>query len=367
MASSAQRLDTSLDARRACHGRLSTALALLSDRRLAELMDSAAALGKGIGGTTWLLDVEGTPVFVKRIALTDLELRPSNLRSTANVFGLPVWFHYGLGSAGGGAWRELAAHVMTSDWVLTGQCENFLLLHHWRVLGGAPPHSATAAEQAELERNVAFWHDHAAVRLRLEELARSSVDLVLFLEYVPQDLAAWLTAQAGLGAQQVDAACALAERELRAVTSFMGANGLQHFDAHFRNLLIDGERVFVTDFGLACSSRFELSKEETRFLEEHASHDGCYVVTHLVNWVVSALSDAGRRGWPHPRVRNAFVRRCAEGQVVPELPPHAATIVQRYAPIAVVVNDFYFKLYTESRKTPYPTEEIERARHRWLV
>jgi hypothetical protein len=30
----------------------------------------------------------------------------------------------------------------------------------------------------------------------------------------------------------------------------------------------------------------------------------------------------------------------------------------RYAPLAAVVNDFYFALHTESRKTPYPRDAI---------
>ena len=145
------------------------------------------------------------------------------------------------------------------------------------------------------------------------------------------------------------------------MTRFMGATGLWHFDAHFHNVLTDGERLFITDFGLASSARFELSGAEVRFLEEHALHDGCYVVTELVNWVVTAMSEAGRQGWAHPRVRNDFVRRCAEGQEIPELPPQAAAIVRRYAPVAVVVNDFYFTLHGESRKTPYPKNEIDRA------
>jgi len=262
-------------------------------------------------------------VFVKRIALTELE----RSRSTADVFGLPAWFHYGVGSAGGGAWRELASHIMTSNWALTGECENFLLLHHWRV---SDRHFPAPVSRAEIDRNVAFWHDDPAVRLRLAALADASADLVLFLEYVPQNLVEWLT---GTGDDHV----AVVERDLLAMTRFMGAHGMQHFDAHFGNILSDGERLFITDFGLALSSRFELSPAEVPFLREHASHDGCYVVTHLVNWVVRTLSDAGR------------------------LPPTAAAVVRRYAPIAVVINDFYVKLHGESRQTPYPTGDIERA------
>ncbi|MFB9688973.1 hypothetical protein [Amycolatopsis plumensis] len=42
-----------------------------------------------------------------------------------------------------------------------------------------------------------------------------------------------------------------------------------------------------------------------------------------------------------------------------------APLLRRYAPLAAVVNDFYFALHTESRKTPYPraaiAEQLARA------
>lgn len=340
-------------ARIARHADVSTALALLSDRRLADLLASATPLGTGIGGTTWLLRVEGHPVFVKRIALTDLERRPEHVRSTANMFGLPVWLHYGLGSPGGSAWRELAAHAMTSDWTLAGRSEHFLLLHHWRVVE-TTSRTVTSADRESMERDIAFWHDDPAVRERFEALAAASAELVLFLEHVPHNLLDWLT-------EQADPDLAMVERDLIAATEFLGAQGMQHFDAHFQNVLTDGERLYLTDFGLASSTRFELSRDERRFLADHSTHDRAYVVTQLVNWIVTHRTDAGRAGWPHPSVRNEFVRRCAEGMPVPELSSVAAAIVGRHAPMAVVVNDFYFALYGDSRRTPYPAAEIARV------
>jgi hypothetical protein len=68
-------------------------------------------ISSGIGGTAALLDIEGTPVFVKRVPLTDPERRPENVMSTANPFRLPTCCHYGVGSAGGGGWREVAADL----------------------------------------------------------------------------------------------------------------------------------------------------------------------------------------------------------------------------------------------------------------
>jgi hypothetical protein len=327
----------SLPARRARHDRIAAVLAPLGDRGLGDLLDSAAPLGSGIGGTTWLLTAGGERVFVKRVALTDVER--ANHRSTADLHGLPAWSHYGVGSAGGSAWRELDMHLAASDWVHTGQCENFLLLHHWRVLP-APPRAPLPP--AELARDVAFWHGDPGVRRRLGALAEARSDLVLFLEHVPRTLAEHPATRDGF-----------VEEQLLRITGFLAEQDVQHFDAHFRNIVTDGDRLHLTDFGLALSSRFELADAEAEFLAGHATHDRSYVLTHLVNRIVARL-----RVWPHPRVRNDFVRECAAGRAVPELPPHAAALLHRYAPLATVVNDFYFALHGESRQTPYPAGEI---------
>jgi hypothetical protein len=102
--------------RTAAHSAVSTALARYGDDELRALLDAAEPLGSGIGGTSALLRINGTKVFVKRLPLTDLELR--NPRSTANLFELPAFCHYGIGLIGApgfGAWREPAVHDMTTN------------------------------------------------------------------------------------------------------------------------------------------------------------------------------------------------------------------------------------------------------------
>jgi hypothetical protein len=356
MVSSSDRSGMSHAARLASYGTVSTALALLSDRRLGKLVDEAPLIGSGISGTAVLLEIEGTPVFAKRVHLTDLERRPENIMSTANMFQLPTFCQYGIGSAGGGVWRELAAHVMTTNWVLRKQCENFPLMYHWRVLARPPSRTPTSEDRAELARMVAYWNGSPAVRGRLEAIARSSASVVLFCEYIPQNLHEWLTAQVASGDDAVESACVMVERRLRADVSFMNSSGLMHFDAHFRNILTDGRRLYFTDFGLATSPRFELSAAELDFLGKNMSHDGCYAVTELVNWLVTTLTGAVDRA-----DRIGFIRRCAEGGEPANVPASAAAVIKRYAPVAVVMNEFYGKLYLESRATPYPVDEIQRV------
>jgi hypothetical protein len=255
--------DSTHAARVARYGSVSTALALLSDRRLSELVDAAPVLRSGIGGTAVSLDVAGWPVFVKRVPLTDLE--------------------------------------------------------------------------------------RSAVRERLTAIARASASLVLFLEHLPHGLRDWLAAQVAAGAGQAEAACAMVERDLSAVVSAMNTNGLVHFDAHFGNILTDGERLYLADLGLATSPRFDLSTVEREFLRANASHDASHTMTLLVNWLVAALA-----GITRIKDRNEYISRCATGDRPANLPEWAAAVVGRYAPVAVVMNDFYWKLFGESRATPYP-------------
>ena len=343
-------------ARLAAHGAVSTSLSLSSDSRLRELVDGATPIGSGIGGKTVLLEVGGTSVFVKQVRLTDLERRPENVRSTANLFELPVFSHYGVGSIGGpgfGAWRELAVQIMTTSWVIAGDHEGFPLMHHWRVLpdSGQP----LPEELADVERAVAYWGGGSGIRRRIEAVRQSSASIMLFLEYIPQNLHDWLGVQIEAGGEAAEQACAMVVDELEAGISFMNARGLLHFDAHFENILTDGRRLFFADYGLAISSLFELTQDEAEFFDEHHGYDRCYAVTHLVNWLTVALFGYG------PEERKAFVRSCAEGVSPGGVPAAVAAVLVRYAPVAAVMGDFYRQFQRESRETPYPLEAIRRV------
>lgn len=348
--------DTSHQDRVATYSNVATALALLDDRQLGHLVAGAQTIGSGIGGTSALLEVAGHPVFVKRVPLTDVERQPRNVMSTANVFGLPTVCQYGVveyASGGFGAWRELAANTMTTNWVLARRTEAFPLMYHWRVLPGAAP---AAGEHADVDRVVAYWDGSPAVRQRVHALARASASIVLFLEYLPQDLGAWLASQLAAGSDAVTAACTMAHQRLRADVAVMNAGGLTHFDAHFRNVLTDGRRLYLADHGLATSPRFDLAADERAFLARNASHDTAYAMRELLNWIVAHVV-----GIPAPAERYDYIRRCATGSRPTGVPEPIAELITRYAPVATIMNGFYWDLYGASRTTPYPAREIAQA------
>ncbi|MFI6039225.1 protein kinase family protein [Streptomyces sp. NPDC051315] len=331
-------------------------LSLFSDRQLGDVVAAAPTLGSGIGGRSAEWEVEGTRVFVKRIPLTDMELRPEHVRSTANLFELPLFYQYGIGSAGFGAWRELAAHIMTTGWVLNDEYAGFPLLYHWRVLPDRPP-TGFVDEFGGVDGAVAHWEGEPAVRRRLEAISRSSASLVLFLEYVPQTLAAWLSdVRKAADAEEPEgsSACLWVENAVAHGTSFMRSRGLVHFDAHFANLLTDGRQVYFTDFGLALSRDFELSPQEAAFLADHLVYDCCYAPSHLLR---HHMPDGFRGGIPH----DEFLRGWIAGRKPDGVPPEVGALIDRHARPALVLDDFHHRLLTVSKRTPFPAADLQRA------
>ena len=338
--------------RLATYSAVSTKLALISDYKLSKLIEQATTLGTSICGVTSRLDIDGTSIFVKKIALTDIEKLPGNVMSTANMFELPTYFQYGIGSQGFGAWRELAVHTMTTNWVLTGECLNFPLMYHWRVLPRSPQGEPTTEQLIELETNVAFWENSQAVRERMLANLQASTEIVLFLEYMPENLHQWLQNKIAQGGQVAERACTMVEKNLRTITSFMNSQGLLHFDAHFWNILTDGQSLYFSDFGLAISDRFELSKIEQDFFKQHHNYDRCYTMAFFVGYILCELFGAE----DYDTILNGFIT----GSPSKILPTGIAEIVTQYAPMTALMNKFHRALKTESKETVYPAKELER-------
>ncbi|GAA1914140.1 hypothetical protein GCM10009716_24550 [Streptomyces sodiiphilus] len=339
--------------RLAAYGAVSTRLALISDRRLAEMTATATPLGSGIGGRSAELRLGGTPVFVKRVPVTELELRPEHARSTANLFGLPTYYQYGMGSAGFGAWRELAAHVMTTNWVLGGEYDGFPLMYHWRILPDRPP-EGFVDEFGSIDAAVAHWEGSSAVRRRLEAIGRSAFSLVLFLEHVPTTLADCLGGRSQTGvSKEVEGfqPHAWVEEALILGTDFMSSRGFVHFDAHFANILTDGHRLYFADLGLALSSDFALSPEEQAFLTHHRAYDHCSTMGHLLR---RHLLDGICGEKPYRAVLHDWIAGHRPGG----LSPAAAAIVDRHASAALVLADWHHQLLTESKQSPFPAARL---------
>jgi hypothetical protein len=331
---------------------ISTKLTGLSDATISELINKATPMHAGIGGSSALLTLDDTPIFVKKIPLTDLEQQPGHHLSTANLFDLPLFYQYGVGSGGFGAWRELVAHIMTTNWVISGDCLNFPILYHWRILPTPKPKSMDAKQTESLERDVKYWENSPAIRNRLEAKHEACAHIVLFLEYIPQTLHQWLGEKLKIGGNIAETAILLVDRELKLTSNFMNEHGLIHFDAHFENVLTDGKLIYFSDFGLALSSQFDLTKEEINFLNVHHTYDRCATIVNLLHCVITHLF--GKDRW-EIRLKE-YINR--EHEI---LSSSLDATLRQYASIALVMDEFYQKLQKESKSTPYPAVQLEQA------
>jgi hypothetical protein len=139
---------------------------------------------------------------------------------------------------------QLAAHTITTNWVLGNEYAGSPLVYHWRVLPDTAP-EGFADEFGGLEGAVAHWDGSPAARHRPEAISRSSPSLVIFLEHVPYPLADWRANH------RDDAAVYLwAANLLDYGAAFMSSRKFIHFDAHFTNILTDGRLVYLADMGL---------------------------------------------------------------------------------------------------------------------
>lgn len=328
----------------------------MPDAALVAMLDRAGDGKSGIGGTTRSIRVADTPVFVKLVRLTDRELT-AGAECTANLFDLPTWYQYGVGpgSTGFNAWREVATHQIVTDWVLEGACSNFPLLYHWRVLPRFAPDTDSTAT-TDINDAVRFWDNTPAVETRLRALNESTAVIALFLEHVPYTLRDWLIEQLAAGPSHADNAVTLVEQQLLGTVGHMRAAGITHFDAHFANVLTDGHRIYLADFGLATGQRFQLDSSEQLFVRRTADHDLGYCAAALVNAITAAVL-----GLTDPRRRNDYIRRCAGLGRASGLDGVLADTLVTYAPVATAINDFYWQLYSGNVNVEYPAVRIATA------
>lgn len=291
---------------------------------LSELDDSAFLVegGKGIGGRSGTIEVDGARVFVKRIPLTDQELT----RTTADVFAMPLHTQYGIGSPGRCAWRELEANELVTEAVLAGRTTAFPVLHHWRVLPDSPPPAECYEEIHEALRT------DPVVQARAEALATASHSLVLASEYVPGDGIEWLKADPVARAEP-------AERQLAEIADVLRELEILHLDGHFGNIRVADDRLYLADFGLATSTKFELSAEERAFYDRNEGHDFALMALHLSWHLMDAACGVPRDD------RGAYLASCATTGVPADVPPAVAGVLTRHAPAASQIHSFYKHLF----------------------
>ena len=324
------------------HAGIADELQSWSDENLLRLLNDAQIQEVGYGTVSfWSGSIN---VFVKLIPLTALEMQVQNYQSTANFFQLPTYYQYRIGSCGFGAWREIKAHLLANTWVLSSQCTQFPLLHHWRVL----PIVHTSYDD---RISMKLWGNCEAIHRRISSITEATHSVVMFLEHCPFTLNQWIREQL-LHCSDPIAIVTRLESTLTEILSFINSQGLIHMDAHFDNILTNGKQLFLTDYGLVLSNQFQLDSDERQFFDKHQNFDTCTALNSLVYTIVNHYDS--REDW-----RQALQELTNVGHDSVEAVPVAiCSYLRRRVPLVMRMGVFYRQLMKDLT-TPYPTVDLQ--------
>ncbi|NJL87356.1 MAG: hypothetical protein HC886_17465 [Leptolyngbyaceae cyanobacterium SM1_1_3] len=339
---------------------LSSRIAQLNNAQLRSLLNhSESSLGFGTNQT---ISLGQSQVFVKRVPVTDIE--HNNLFSTKNLYNLPAYFNYGLGSAGLGVFRELVTHIKTTHWVLEGEISTFPLMYHYRIMpfSGQP----TKVDRAWLKSFVEYWGSSKNVEKYMLEKGNANHELVLFLEHIPHVLSSWLQENPGKFQQPLNDLCK--------TMAFLRAKEVIHLDAHFQNVLTDGDQIYLTDFGLVLNRSFALTKDEETFFEQNVFYDYGEILLNLGHLVVSLYdscseSDKGRvvkkfnlkKDLTPPELRSILLNNIEQIQAdgMMHLDECYVASMVKYRSIVVLMHNFFSDMRRNPKKdTPFPQAKL---------
>lgn len=284
---------------------------------------------------------------MKQLPVTSIE--EADPTATTSWLQLPFVCHYGIGSPTHSVGRELAAHQLTSAWVRSGIVDFFPLLLDWRVLDLTCEVDLSEFDGDAAARQWGSQWPH--LQSKLAAVKSASTTMVLFLEYVPETLGAWVARSLleGTGAEVFPDVVG----QLLDATAWMNDQGFQHFDVHPGNILIRNGRLLFTDFGLSLHREFDLSAEEKTSMPAHEGFDRDASLMHLFHWTLFEL------GYTSGARRLELLRAAATDPATRALDPEraalgdSADLIAQHARVAVDMTEMFSTLMVDALATQY--------------
>ena len=113
------------------------------------------------------------------------------------------------------------------------------------------------------------------------ERRRASNTIVLCLEYIPTVLHDWLDDDV----KKID----MYLEQITKTIDFLGSHKIIHFDAHDNNILTDGKRIYLSDFGLVLDNEFALTDKERTFFDNNSYYDYGHIYSNIINYLMGKI------------------------------------------------------------------------------
>ncbi|MGB3295859.1 MAG: hypothetical protein WBB01_22985, partial [Phormidesmis sp.] len=224
----------------------------------------------------------------------------------------------------------------------------------------------TTVDRAWLENFVTYWGNSKNVENYMLDKANANYELVLFLEYIPHVLSAWLPKNPDKFQKPLN--------DLLKTMAFLRTKGIIHLDAHFQNVLTDGEQSYLTDFGLVLDRSFDLVKDEEVFFEQNTFYDYGEILLNLGHLIVSfydSCPENDRRDMMRqygikersapPEVRSILLNNIEQIQVNGTMRLNEGYVdsMVKYRSIISLMHNFFSDMRTNPRKdTPFPQTKL---------
>ena len=255
--------------------KLNTKISYLSDTDIINLKKEKESAGWGKNS---IVTIDNEKVFIKKIALTKLEY--DNQFDTANLYNLPVYNNYGVGSMGTNCYRELAMHVKTTNWVINNDIDNFPLMYHYRIVKNDAPLKHFDKKDS-LSKYIKKWNNDKNIEKYAIAKDNSEYEIVIFLEHFPYVLYEWLKPDY----EQVTSYIT----QMTKTIDFLKKNNIIHFDAHAGNIVSDGKTFYLTDFGLVLDIEYNLTKEEQDFFKRNDYYDYATIISNIGDPLINRI------------------------------------------------------------------------------
>lgn len=346
--------DNPIELRKQKYFQLSSQIAQLDNAQLCSLFDkSESNESSAVWGKNHTIILGQSKVFVKRIPVTNIEY--DNLFSTKNLYNLPTYYNYGVRSLGLGVFRELITHIKTTNWVLEEAIATFPLMYHYRIMPFVGQRADLDMEQHKAY--VEYWGNSENIGNYVLDRSIANYELVLFLEHIPYVLGTWLHENSNKLQKTLD--------DLLRTIDFLRMKRIIHFDAHFHNVLTDGDRIYLTDFGLVLDKSFALTKDEECFFDRHKFYDCGEVMRnlgHLIRSPYDSCSKSDRHrimekygikeGLQPYQMQSILLDNIeqihADGDI--KLDNFYVASIVKYRSIIALVQDFFVELWGNNKK-----------------